>query len=170
MSETVCLVATNSWKVNNVKSLRVLDCIFIVLVTITNMNRLFLISGIAVFVAAISLITNTPNTTMAYSCSSSAGVNDVGTIVTSVSGSSGSCSTSASSAGTSQAHFTPHPTVKLAGPNESAHIIIHRRDGMFEYVLSTGSGGSQSSCSSSSFSAATGSLNSTNISQPGTCP
>jgi hypothetical protein len=98
--------------VNNVKLPWSISVYFIVLVTIKNMNRLFLISGIAVFVAAIFLIPSafTPTSTQvakASSCSAS-------TSHLSLTGSkSGSCSSSASGS-------QVHQGVSIKGGSESS--------------------------------------------------
>jgi hypothetical protein len=58
-----------------------------------NMNQIFLIGTI--FVAATFLIASIPNTSMAYSCSSSSSTHNANS-ATGVSGSSGGCSSSSS--------------------------------------------------------------------------
>jgi hypothetical protein len=155
-------------------SYRVYQCIFIVHATITNMNRLFLISGIAVFVAAIFLIPNTPNTTMAYSCSSSSGTQHTNA-PSQVSGSSGSCSTS-SSASTTSSGQTSVAFATQVGPHTSASTVAVLSPNGAEAASSSSSGGAQSSCSSSSAGSGVilglfgATSSSTSISQPGHCP
>ena len=102
-----------------IKLLYVFQCIFIVHVIITNVNRLFLISGIAVFVAAIFLIPNTPNTTMAYTCSSSSSTHNV-KLQSSLTGSSGGCAVSSSAATTSGPNGSSSSTA--SGPNNTIGI------------------------------------------------
>lgn len=154
------------------------QCIFIVHIIRTNMNRLFLISGIAVFVAAISLITNTPNTTMAYTCSSSSSTQHT-TTSSQVSGSSGSCSSS-SSASTSSGHAAKSHT-SAVGPNVDRISDILALPNSAESSASSSSGGAQSSCSSTSGSSGSftspvdgvgfGAITtSSSTSQPGHCP
>ena len=158
------------------------------------MNRLFLISGMAVFVAAIFLIPNTPNMTMAYTCSSSSSTHIINS-QTGVSGSSGSCSSSSSAAtgfGTSGFSFG-----SLSGPNGSVVgqlnfgnppstgnfvgsgpgsisagiAITSLSPSHVEATSSSSSGGAQSSCSSSSSTSVGGaSSTSSSQSQPGHCP
>ena len=158
------------------------------------MNRLSLISGMAVFVAAIFLIPNTSNTVMAYTCSSTSSTHNLNS-QTGVSGSSGSCSSSSSAAtgfGTSGFSFG-----SLSGPNGSVVGQLNFGNppstGNFvgsgpgsigagiaftslnpshvEATSSSSSGGAQSSCSSSSASGSGGAVStSTSQSQPGHCP
>ena len=99
---------------------RLYQCIFIVQVSITNMNRIFLISGIAVFVAAIFLLTNTPNMTMAYSCSSSSGTYLL-KVQTGVSGSTGGCSTSSSATTTPRSFGTSQ--FQTSGPFQRLGVV-----------------------------------------------
>ena len=63
------------------------------------MNKFIWISGFAIFLAAIFLIPNTQNTTMAYSCSSSSSTHNTNS-QSGVSGSSGGCSSSSSATST----------------------------------------------------------------------
>jgi hypothetical protein len=140
------------------------------------MNRLLLISGIVVL-AATFLITNTPNTTMAYSCSSSSGT-QITSSQTGVSGSSGSCSSS-SSASTSSGtgpHRSADATAATKGPNGQTDLNanlggIPHRPPVTTATASSSVGGAQSSCTST-FSFGSDhrtSADSGSVSQPGQC-
>lgn len=145
------------------------------------MNRLFLISGMAIFVAATILITNTPNTTMAYSCSSSSSAHNTNT-PSHVSGSSGSCATSSSAS--TGSNFISSALARAQGPNQSINVNtfgIFDTTGAVQFGMgatsSSSAGGGQSSCSSSSgsvsseFSFPPGATTISNSnSQPGRCP
>jgi hypothetical protein len=126
--------------------------------TIANMNRLFLIGGFVVFISATFLITNTPNTTMAYSCSSSSSTHSTLPFEgsSSVSGSSGSCSTS-SSAGTGNGQTSATGAFSAVGPKTSGQAspataapIGAGPSFVVGTTSSSSSGGAQSSCSNSS--------------------
>lgn len=141
------------------------------------MNRIFLVG--AILIAATFLIANTPNTTMAYSCSISVGNSYSGTknvLTIGLTGSSGSCASTSSSStlgrgstagnvilnahnsgpqvGTAQG-FSSNPTSQSVGTFQSST-----------------SGGAQSSCSSSSVSNTADAVisNSQSVSKSGTCP
>jgi hypothetical protein len=149
------------------------------------MNRLSFISGIVVFFAATFLITNTSNTTMAFSCSSSSSTPHANT-QTGVSGQSGSCSTSSS--GSTRTCCSTLAGIAHAvgnGPiSESSALIAESRyppPPSFELGTSASAGGAQSSCSSSSASSTTLqfgtgppipgiSVSSSSTSKPGSCP
>ena len=105
---------------------------------------------------------------MAYSCSSSASTNNLHNRGAGVSGSSGSCSTSSSSTSSSRLGGV---NVNDQGPNTVGLLSITRTThGVWE-ILSTSSGGAQSSCSSSSATGSDGlKLTSNSISKPGHCP
>jgi hypothetical protein len=155
------------------------------------MNRLFLISGTVIFVLSISLIINTPNKTMAYSCSSSSSTHNV-KLQTGLTGSSGGCAVSSSAATTSRPNGSSHSAA--SGPNNTigvgaggncfsnvltfnqpGHIVITftviSSNGGTGTVSSASSGGSQASCSSSSATSFSGAATSSSSqSQPGSCP
>lgn len=107
------------------------------------MNQIFLVG--AIFVATTCLITNTPNTTTAYSCSSSSSTPRLST-PTSVSGVSGICSTS-SSASISSTRRSVSLTGAV-GPNTDTNIGNVLKP-VPEATSSSSAGGAQSSCSSS---------------------
>lgn len=134
------------------------------------MNSLIWID--AIFVAATLLIIDTPNATMAYSCSSSASTNNLHNRGAGVSGSSGSCSTSSSSTSSSRLGGLGGVNVNDQGPNTVELLSITRTThGVWEEILSTSSGGAQSSCSSSSATGSDGlKLTSNSISKAGHCP
>ncbi|WP_162477783.1 hypothetical protein [Nitrososphaera sp. AFS] len=161
-----------------VSSLIVSQYIIIVVVARTNMNRLFLISGIVVFVGATLLIINTANAAMAYSCSNSvssgySGRNNL--ITTGVTGSSGSCA-STSSASTLSPQSGKNNIIGSAtgsGPNSAAGsgVSVNGSPLAIELFQSTSAGGAQSSCSSSSVTNTADAVvsNSQSTSKPGTC-
>ena len=156
------------------------------------MNKIFLIG--AILVAAIFLIINTSNTTMAYTCSSTSSTSNTKT-QTGISGSSGGCSSSSSAAisfgqtvfqgsrasgpNVSVMGSTVDPAfgVSTIGPLSGSGSVSEEQatflsqPGHVESSSSSSSGGAQSSCSSSSASTlgVTTSIASSQ-SQPGRCP
>ena len=130
------------------------------------MNRIFLIG--AIFLAATFIITNTPNVTMAYSCSSSSSTYNINS-QTGVSGSSGGCSSS-SSAGTSSTQAGSLSSTAI-GPNGQTFLGATSFFGGFQGAGSSSVGGGQSSCSSTSVTTSGGvTLTTTSVSKSGTCP
>ena len=122
------------------------------------------------FVAAISIITNTPNTTMAYACSSSSSTHITNT-QTGVSGSSGSCSSSSSSSARGSVSHISAASATVLGPNTKAAADSTLFINGAEASSSSSSGGAQSSCSSSSSTSVGGAFSSSSSqSQPGSCP
>jgi hypothetical protein len=131
-------------------------------------NKLLFISGIVVL-AATFLITNTPNTTMAYSCSSSIGTSGIH-FGQGISGSSGSCATSSSASTTNSGHNFSN-TLRISGPNKFAALAIVISPLGLQAASPVGVGGAQTSCSSSSTTTSGGiTLNSNSVSKSGTCP
>jgi hypothetical protein len=153
------------------------------------MNNLIWIG--AIFVAATFLVTNTPNTTMAYSCSSSSSTHNISPgSQLGVSGSSGSCATSSSASTRSpfrvdgfsvsggSAEGNAHASCIRCTPQTSASAASFAGPSSGEAASSASAGGGQSSCSSSSggggldpsgqipIAKTTASSNS----QPGRCP
>lgn len=110
------------------------------------MNRIFSMG--AIFVATTFLITNIPNTAMAYSCSGSASTSRVA-VTTQISGSSGSCATGSSAV--NNLHQGTG-TASSFGPNGESAAGASGSPSHVEIVISSASGGAQSSCSSSSTS------------------
>lgn len=152
------------------------------------MNKLFLISGIIIFVLSTLLITNTSNTTMAYICNSSSSTHNVNS-QTGLTGSSGGCAVSSSAATTSSHNGSakstgsgPNNTVGLS--NDFNFAVAFNRPGHLTGSLtltstsrgvgttsSASSGGSQASCSSSSATSVGGAVTSSSSqSRTGSCP
>ena len=107
------------------------------------MTQIYLIS--AIFIAATFLVMNTPNMTMAYSCSSASSTPQT-SVQTGVSGSSGSCSTSTSASNSRSLHFVGNTA---DGPNKITAISGFAGHSSTQGSASSSSGGAQSSCSSS---------------------
>ena len=130
------------------------------------MNRLLFISGIVILAAAF-LITNTPNKTLAYSCSSASSTPKTG-VQTGVSGSSGSCSTSTSASNSPSLHFVGNTA---DGPNKITAISGFAGHSSTQGSASSSSGGAQSSCSSTTVTTSGGvTLTQSTTSKPGPCP
>lgn len=131
------------------------------------MNRILLIG--AIFVAATFVITNTPTTTMAYSCSSSSSTHKAQG-QTSISGSSGSCASSSTAATSSTPSFSGISII-ANGPNTAIHGNFITNPSSVEAASSISAGGAQSSCSTSSGSGSGGiALTQSATSKAGSCP
>jgi hypothetical protein len=133
------------------------------------MNRLILIGAILVVVATF-LITNAPNMTMAFSCSSTSSTQHTNA-PSQISGSSGSCATSSSASTSSSRQTSLNLNTSPAPVQFDNQQFFLTHNGGIEGSTSVASGGAQASCSSS-FAAGSGglSLTGTSISQPSHCP
>jgi hypothetical protein len=116
-------------------------------------NKLLFISGIVVLVATF-LITNTPNTTMAYTCSSSSSTHKAQG-QTSISGSSGSCASSSAATSSSTPSFSGISIIGT-GPRTAINGQFITNPSSIDVASSASAGGAQSSCSSSSASGSGG--------------
>jgi hypothetical protein len=134
----------------------------------SHLSLILILQAIAI-TGILSIVNSTPSATMAYSCSSSASTNNLHNRGAGVSGSSGSCSTSSASTSSSRLGGV---NVNNQGPITVGLLSITRTThGVWEEILSTSSGGAQSSCSSSSATGSHGlTLTSNSISQAGHCP
>jgi hypothetical protein len=136
-----------------------------VLHIVASMTQIYLIS--AIFIAATFLVMNTPNMTMAYSCSSASSTPKT-SVQTGVSGSSGSCSTSTSASNSPSLHFVGNTA---DGPNKITAISGFAGHSSTQGSASSSSGGAQSSCSSTTVTTSGGViLTQSTISKPGPCP